>query len=213
MTPKPSTRTLLVLACALAVASLVGGGAANLDSAPLRWVIQLAVTSVALLATWWAGATGHEAIVPLPPATAEKVASIRRDARLPSFDRDSGLAATWYFRLRIEEEMARAERYRQPFTLVTIAAETREGLGAVRGGIRDMLRASDLAGSLGDAVAVLMPNTARDGAKTAIPRINTLAEDLVCHAREYPTDGRTLSALLGEHEWLVDNADPIEDAS
>jgi hypothetical protein len=205
---RPRARTLRILPAAFIVAVLLVAATGSIGPASVRWLFDLLIIGGAMTLAWWAGVTGEEARQHLPAVPVHKIASIRRDTRLPSFDRDTGLCATWYFRLRIDEEIARAERYRQVFTLVTVSAPTAEAMTDARVAVRKSLRSVDLAGSLGDAIAVLLPNTGMDGARSAMERIAADVPELACRASEYPTDGTTLSALLGEHEWFVDDADP-----
>jgi hypothetical protein len=94
-----------------------------------------AVLAVAVMA--WRTA----ALVTLPPvalvgegATTEHAAAA--DRRRPGIDRMSGLCAPWYFRLRVEEEVARCERYGGALTVVRITGGTAKLNAArrVRGG-------------------------------------------------------------------------------
>jgi len=205
---RPGARTMQILPAVFIIAVLLVAATSAIGATSIRWLFDLILIGAAMTIAWWVGATGEDARRALPPVPVEKIASIRRDTRLPSFDRETGLCATWYFRLRIDEEMARAERYKQVFTLVTVAAPTPDAMASARVAVRKSLRSVDLAGSLGDGIAVLLPNTDLEGARTAMSRIAGEVPDLACRASEYPTDGTTLSALLGEHEWFVDDADP-----
>jgi hypothetical protein len=205
---RPGARTMRILPAVFIIAVILVAATGAIGAPSVRWLFDLILIGGAMAVAWWVGATGEEKRQQLPPVPVHKIAQIRRDTRLPSFDRETGLCATWYFRLRIDEEIARAERYKHVFTLVTVAAPTADAMAAARVAVRKSLRSVDLAGSLGDGIAVLLPNTPLGGARMAMARIAEDVPELACRASEYPTDGTTLSALLGEHEWFVDDADP-----
>jgi hypothetical protein len=121
----------------------------------------------------------------------------KRERRAPVLDGDTGLVADWYFRLRIDEEIARAQRYGQSFTLIEIRASSPEVLETVRAIAQDTLREVDFAGDLGQQVAVCLPNTSRSGAWNVVARLTEVAKGVDIRLTEFPEDGSTLAALLG----------------
>ena len=96
--------------------------------------------------------------------------------RLSIYDKESGLYADWYFGLRLDKEIARSRRYRQPFALLLI--ENNDGnLGEavkqlVFRALDDTLRDTDIVAHLTDKrFAVLLTNTDARGALVATARI------------------------------------------
>jgi hypothetical protein len=199
--------------------ALVAGLAAVVISAAvpgaLARIVLQTIAVVAILLTAWRAAVageqaGEEAVkVEQAPAIVQRITG---DRRRPTFDRDTGLLADWYFRLRVEEEVSRAQRYGQKFTMLRMSqpdgAATREGNMAAR----KCLRAIDLAGNIGELTAIILPNTERAAATAVIDRLQELAPKATIDASECPTDGTTLSALLGEPEWVTGLAAPDTEA-
>jgi hypothetical protein len=58
-------------------------------------------------------------------------------------------------------------------------------------------------GDLGDVIAVVLPNTSRDGAVTLAKRIEAPVPGIEIRVAEHPADGATLAELLGDSEWHV----------
>lgn len=183
---------------ALAATSLVGQLA-------LRLPLQV-VAVAALIALAWRGAclTGREEArdeaVAAAPAVVQRIAS---DRRRPTFDRETGLLADWYFRLRVEEEIARAQRYGQTFTMLRLTQADENARRIIATAARTCLRAVDLAGTVGAVTCILLPNTTRDAAVTVVDRLHELAPSAAIESAECPTDGSTLTALLAEDLWAV----------
>ena len=125
------------------------------------------------------------------------------DRRRPTMDRETGLLADWYFRLRVEEEIARAERYGQKFTLLRITHAVEDDRRSVSLAARTCLRAIDLAGNVGSTAAILLPNTGKAGAQTVVDRLHDLLPAAEIAVSECPTDASTLAGLLDEQEWTV----------
>jgi hypothetical protein len=121
----------------------------------------------------------------------------KSERRKPVLNEDTGLVAEWYFRLRMDEEIARSQRYNQPFTLIEIRANSPEALETVRAIAQDALREVDFAGDLGQQLAVCLPNTTRSGAWSVVARLTEVAKGVDIKLSEYPVDGSTLGALLG----------------
>jgi hypothetical protein len=124
---------------------------------------------------------------------------IRHDHRNPVFDRSTGLFTDWYVRLRLEEEIARAARYGQHFTVATITSDGPISKGGALA-LAKSLRHVDYAADLGPAVVVVLPNTPAEGAAIWRDRLEFPGPCRV-DLREYPKDGKTVSDLLGEDQW------------
>jgi hypothetical protein len=123
------------------------------------------------------------------------------DRRLPTIERNSGFLAQWYFILRIEEEIRRAKRYGELFTVVTIETPTEQDHRAAVNFITRTLRQTDLAGEMGAQVGLLLVQTVGMGADVVIERIRAALPSAVLHATSYPNEGVTASELLGEGRW------------
>jgi hypothetical protein len=198
-----NVRTMLLLSPAVIAGFAAVALTSNVDPAGLRVLLQ-AVTVVAFVTMAWA--------VARPPGAAEVLATalspsqtavLAEDRRRPTFDRDTGLLTNWYFRLRAEEEIARASRYGQPFTIMSLVGDTPEALAVPRLSIKHWMRQVDFAGDLGNVIAVLLPNTDRAGAAIAMARLTKLVPNTQIRMAEYPADGSTLAQLLGDEEWRV----------
>ena len=111
-------------------------------------------------------------------------------------NQQTGLHADWYFKLRVDEEIARSKRYNLPFTVIGVRSDSAEMLQAVRTITADALREVDFAGDLGHQVALCLPNTSRSGAWNVVARLTEVAKGLDIQLSEYPIDGSTLSSLL-----------------
>ncbi len=198
-----NVRTMLLLAPAVIAGFVAVALTSNVDPTGLRVLLQ-AVTVLAFVTMAWA--------VARPPGTAEVLAgalspsqtsALGSDRRRPTFDRETGLLTNWYFRLRAEEEIARASRYGQPFTIMSLVGDSPEDLAVPRLSIKHWMRQVDFAGDLGNMIAVLLPNTDRAGAAIAMARLTKLVPNTQIRMSEYPADGSTLSHLLGDEEWHV----------
>ena len=183
---------------ALAATSMVGTAAVRL---PLQVVAVAAIVALA-----WRGARitereeAREEAVAAAPAVVQRIAG---DRRRPTFDRETGLLADWYFRLRVEEEIARAQRYGQKFTMLRLTQADEDERRIIATAARTCLRAIDLAGTVGAMTCILLPNTTRDAAVTVADRLQELAPSAAIESTECPTDGSTLAALLAEDLWAV----------
>jgi len=197
-------RTILLLAPAFFAGTIAVAAASALDASALRLALQAAAVASFLAMAWRVGAMNasekEPGIVALAPAQAAAIAS---DRRRPTFDRESGLCANWYFRLRVEEEIARSARYGQPFTVMSLIGATHAALDVPRLSLKHWLRQVDFAGDLGSAIAIVLPNTDRAGAAFVMERLTRLVAGIEVRIAEYPVDGATLSQLLGDDEWRV----------
>ena len=196
-------RTMLLLAPAVIAGFAAVALTSNVDPAGLRVLLQ-AITVIAFVTMAWAVARPPGAAEALAVALSpSQTAVLAGDRRRPTFDRETGLLMNWYFRLRAEEEIARASRYGQPFTIMSLVGDSPEALAMPRLSIKHWMRQVDFAGDLGNVIAVLLPNTDRAGAAIAMARLTKLVPGTQIRMAEYPADGSTLAQLLGDEEWRV----------
>jgi hypothetical protein len=205
-----NARTMLLLAPPVIAGFAAVALTSNVDPAGLRLALQ-AVAVLAFVTMAWVVARPRDAAGRAGMLSPAQAAALGGDRRRPAFDRETGLLTNWYFRLRAEEEVARAARYGQPFTIVSLIGESYEMLSVPRLSIKHWLRPVDFAGDLGKTIAVLMPNTDRVGAAIAMARLTKLVPATQIRMAEYPADGSTLVQLLGDEEWRV--TDGLEQVS
>ncbi|MBF6599583.1 MAG: GGDEF domain-containing protein [Dehalococcoidia bacterium] len=179
----------------------------------LQLPLQAVVVAAVLTMAWRVAATIERARADVAIAAVKPVVLQRMtgDRRRPTFDRETGLLADWYFRLRVEEEIARAQRYGQKFTMLRIAHAGADARGGIARSARTCLRAIDLAGSVGSMTCVLLPNTSRDAASTVADRLLELVPGARIDAAECPSEASTLAGLLGETEWTTSEQSAAED--
>lgn len=210
MREKFNTRLIIALAPGLVLGTIAVAIASAVQDSGWRFVLLiLAVGSVAAM-SWRVGAAALGGTIARAHGVPHRLRNIAGDRRRPTFDRDTGLHAQWYFCLRLEEEIARSKRYDQPFTLLSIRAPDKGVLDAPRLAIHGWLREVDFGGDLGDSLAVCLPNTARSGAWTVVERLSKLGDGIDVTLMEYPADGHTMATLLGEDSWRVN---PVPDAA
>jgi hypothetical protein len=198
---RANLRLLVALGPSLVLGTIAVALAADLDPVSLRFtLLLLAVGSVASM-SWRVGAAALGGTLTRAHGLPHRLKSIANDTRRPTFDRETGLHAEWYFRLRADEEIARSKRYNQPFTILRIGAKSRSELDAPRVAMTDWLREVDFAGDLGNTLAICLPNTSRSGAWPVIARLTEITQGVDVIVTEYPADGSTLSALLQEDAW------------
>jgi GGDEF domain-containing protein len=190
------------LATTLLMAVVAGASASAVDSMGVRIIMASVVAIAAVVAATRAtrgAAESAETRAPAPAASVPDLRAIGRDRRRPIVDRASGLCVDWYFRLRLEEEIARASRFGQPFAVALIAG--RPDLSELASSLGRSLRSVDYAADLGGVVAVVLPNTSPEGAETFRERLASRFEGAEIQIAEYPRDGLTVSRLLGIEEW------------
>lgn len=189
-------RIALLLAPAFVAGTAAVAVASNMDAMAARVALQAVAVAAFIAMAWRVGAIREAedgpTIAALGPAQAAVLAS---DRRRPTFDRETGLCANWYFRLRAEEEIARATRYGQAFTVMSLVGASHEALDVPRLSLKHWLRQVDFAGDLGNAIAIILPNTDRQGAATVMDRLTKLVPNVQVRMAEYPVDGATLSQL------------------
>ena len=197
-------RSLLLLVPVLIAGTAAVAIAATIDALAVRSVLQAVAVAAFLAIAWYVGLSQRTDGEPaqIVEISAPQATAFAADRRRPTFDRDTGLHANWYFRLRVEEEIARATRYGQPLTLLCLTGSP-AALRTPRLALKRWLRQVDFAGDLGDVVAVVLPNTSRDGAATLAERIEAHVPGIEIRLAEHPHDGATLAQLLGDSEWHV----------
>lgn len=182
--------------------SLLGGivvilVAAAAEPAPLRIALQVAALCTAVLAAWF---LSPRTARPLPEKESEhRLAALAADRRMPGLDRHSGLLAEWYFLLRAGDELERARRFEEPLALVSVSG-TCDVLEKARDVVGHGLRHIDIAGDLGDSLAVLLPHTDRAGATIYASRLQNEVRGGGVTVLAYPDDGQALVRALRADE-------------
>jgi GGDEF domain-containing protein len=200
MIGKLNVRLLVAVAPALVLGTLAIIIADHVEPASTRFILQfLAIGAVADM-SWRVGAAALGGTITRAHGLPGRLKLIATDHRRRTFDRETGLHAEWYFRLRVEEEIARSKRYRQPFSVIVLASPSRQALDAIRVTMKQWLRETDYAGDLGDILALCLPNTHKASAENVTQRLISLVEGIHVSLAEYPADGETISALLGEED-------------
>jgi len=195
-------RAAALIAPALVLGIVAVSFAADVE--PLWSRIALLVAAVlAIVAIVWRAAVlvGQQAdAVVAALATSSDLRGVALDRRRPIFDRDTGAYSAWYFRLRVEEEIARADRFNETFTVVSISCDARSSLHVATVASKK-LREVDFAGNLGSSVVIVQPRTDRHGAEIFATRVIAPLENVTYRIAEYPSDAPTLDGLLGEDQW------------
>lgn len=194
-------RLVLALAPGLLLGTLAVAIASAVDAALWRITLELIAVGCVAAMSWRVGAAALNGSITRAHGVPDRLHVVAGDRRKPTFDRETGLHAEWYFRLRVDEEIARARRYDQPFTVITVASDTRDTIDTLRFAVRQWLREVDFAGDLGNTIALCLPSTTRSGAIVAVDRLIKLTHTIEVTVAEYPTDGPTVAALLGEQYW------------
>src|SRR5690242_16005837 len=112
-------RLLAALAPGLVLGTIAVALADSVEPSGMRFLmLLLAVGSVAAM-SWRVGAATLGGTLTRAHGLPVRLKAIANDSRRITFDRETGLHVEWYFRLRADEEIARAKRYNQPFTVLT----------------------------------------------------------------------------------------------
>jgi hypothetical protein len=173
--------------------------AAEIEPPGTRTVVFFGTVLAIVAAVWRAAVLAHEPAA-AAAASSSDLRQVGLDRRRPIFDRDTGAYSAWYFRLRVEEEIARADRFGERFTVVSISCDARSS-SHVATVVSKKLRAVDFAGNLGSSVAIVQPRTDRHGAEIFAARVIAPLDDAGYRIAEYPSDAPTLDGLLGEDQW------------
>jgi hypothetical protein len=191
-------RLMVALMPPLLLGTIAVALATNVSEPNWRVVMMFTAVGSVAAASWRVGAAALGGTITRAHGVPGRLSMVaKRERRAPVLNEDTGLVADWYFRLRIDEEIARAQRYGQSFTLIEIRASSPEVLETVRAIAQDTLREVDFAGDLGQQVAVCLPNTSRSGAWNVVARLTEVAKGVDIRLTEFPEDGSTLAALLG----------------
>jgi hypothetical protein len=200
-------QSVIMVAPGVVLGIIAAAAIALMDMPAMEFVLGALAAACVAVATWRAIIfVQGDAAASSPSLVTTQVHVVQADRRRPTFDRETGLLAEWYFRLRFDEEMARARRYGQPLTALAIAVKSPEAVDEARIASKEFLREVDFAGDLGEVIAVCLPNTPRAGAETVIERFTGLVRDVEIRIGEYPADGVTLAALLHEDLWRTSGA-------
>lgn len=173
----------------------------SVDDALTRTILQVVAISAAAIMAWRIGAVVQVHVASKAPKHPAQMTLLARDSRLPTIDKQTGLYANWYFRLRVDEEILRADRYGLAFAIVKITADSNRRLEAARSAVHRVIRKIDLAANMADGLAILLPHTKAPGARVVADRLCAQVPGLLFTLSAYPASGKTVSALLGEEEW------------
>lgn len=191
-------RLMMALLPPLILGTVAVALATNVSEPNWRVIMMFTAVGSVAAASWRVGAAALGGTITRAHGVPGRLSMVaKRERRAPVLNEDTGLVSDWYFRLRIDEEIARAQRYGQPFTLIEISASSPETLEVVRSIAQDALREVDFAGDLGEQVAVCLPNTSRSGAWSVVARLTEVAKGIDIKLSEFPVDGSTLVALMG----------------
>jgi GGDEF domain-containing protein len=127
----------------------------------------------------------------------------QRSPALTIYDPVTGLCAGWYFKLRLQEEITRATRYKLPLGLMLIEApdkrRDRDSKGRTVSAMASTFRTSDLVGHLDESrYGVLLLNTDAESSRKAKKRLRmSLSErDATIGLACYPEDASDWRELL-----------------
>lgn len=131
------------------------------------------------------------------------------DERWILIDEETGLHVSWYFWLRVLDEVNRSARYGAPFGLLLLEATAapgshRRAVEQAAAALPAAIRSTDLGGILGDARAgIMLTHQDATSAETAAQRILERIEHGKPHGvtwewrlLTYPHDGAEISQLL-----------------
>ena len=123
--------------------------------------------------------------------------------RLVIYDRETGFYADWYFRLRLQEELVRSQRFGQACSLLLVESTkgrlTAEGEKELFDTMAIAFRETDLVAHLGSLrFVVLLPNTSAEGAELARNRLLELLPggEVEAGMASYPDHGNDWRDLL-----------------
>ena len=143
-------------------------------------------------------------------SSTQRLRSLVEEGRqLAIYDRETGFYAYWYFSLRLQEEIARSDRHKEPFLLMLVEAararispEMEQQLFTC---MRNGFRTTDLVAHLVNLRFVaLLPDAGQDQAGIVRDRISSAlgADDIHLGIACYPTDGTDWASLLHAAESL-----------
>jgi GGDEF domain-containing protein len=207
-------RLLLVAAPGITAAvAILTATESNLAlTAVLNIAVAVIVSSVLFIVVSLSYRGVAEEKMELMRATQQGLWHARFGQLLPIRHTRTGLYSYWYFRLRIQEEIERSQRFGHPFVLVVAkpeklpAGEPDAWLGE---GVHSFLRKTDLPALLrGGSLGVLLPHTEAKATGTFQKRLTTRLQPqaLRIGVAEYPRDGADIDALLDAAEAAIANS-------
>jgi diguanylate cyclase (GGDEF)-like protein len=210
------TPVLLYVAPVALVAWYAGRapGALIACAAGLAWLLADAVSHgeyAHAAVPYWNGALQLVALLVVSEAVARLRAATAREGELARADPLTGVANLRSFYDVAAAEIARAGRYRHPFTVVYLDLDgfrlVNDRLGHVAGdavlrsvarAVAGVLRASDLvARAGGDEFVILLPETGSAAARLAVEKLRGALSDVV------PAHGWRMTASIGVATYLV----------
>jgi GGDEF domain-containing protein len=203
-TDKPVGRLSLEFRLTLVLAGTALGVMAFLATRTMSYAAG-AVLFAAILALGWSGLLFlHGRAASMRQRRYEGLRRARGFAeRLVIYDRETGFYADWYFRLRLQEELVRSQRFGQACSLILVESTkgrlTPEDEKKLFDTMATAFRETDLVAHLGSLrFVVLLPNSAAEGAALARSRLLELLPDGVVEAgmASYPDNGNDWRGLL-----------------
>ena len=119
-------------------------------------------------------------LIPDRDLTAEDLLSILQRALFDDKDRTITMVSGRHLRSRISEQVSRARRYKEPFSLVVLKMEAemdKEDYEAVVDTLRERMRQTDMIFLFKHRIVLLLPHTERDACKMLEERIQTLIKN------------------------------------
>lgn len=116
-------------------------------------------------------------IIPERPLSAEDIVNICQIALQDKPDQSITMVGGRHLRARISEQVSRAKRYKEPFSLVVLNLANltdKDDYDAIVDTLRERMRMTDLMFLFKYRIALLLPHTAKDACDILINRIQEL---------------------------------------